>query len=179
MTISLTSALLPRTPHFSLSTTAQPLFAKGRPSRRSLHNVHSIHPSMTWFTSCPRRPWNHTIPLRSQMRLDRSILRSQPPQRHLVRLHHWSFHLHTERALIVRTLPPHILVPIASNLLRRQKWPLLRQNRRRLPEGINARRACLTWPQHGKVGGPHHRPRCLNRSSHLPHRPERLKAKVS
>jgi hypothetical protein len=179
MTISLTSALLLRILQFSRSTTSHPLFTKGR-SRRSPHNVNSIRPSMTWFISCPRRPRDRPIPLRSRMHLGRLILRSQSPQWHLLHLRHENLHLHPEQASIVQTLPPHILAPIAiaSNQLRRQKWCLLRQNRRRLPKGINAHRACLTWPRRGKVGGPHRRHHCPNHSSPRPHRPGKAKAKV-
>ena len=179
MTIFLTSALLLRTPHFSRSTIVHPL-AKGRSPRRRPHNVNSILPSMTWFTSCPRRPRDRPIPLRSRTRLDRSTSRTQSPQWHLVRLRHESLHLHPEQASIVRTLLPHIFarIAIASNQLRHQKWCLLRQNRRRLPKGINARRACLTWPRPGEVGGLHRRHRCPNHSSPHPHRPEKAKVKV-
>ena len=179
MTIFLTSALLLRPLHFSRSTSVHPL-AKGRLSRRSPHNINSIHPLMTWFTSCPRRPRDRAIPLRSRMRLDRSISRTRSPQWHLVRLRHESLRLHPEQALIVQTPPPHILarLAIANNQPRRRKWYLLRQNRRRLLKGINARRVCSTWPRPGEVGGPHRRHRCPSHSSPRPDRPEKAKAKV-
>ena len=183
MTISQTSAPLLRSPHFSRSTSAHPLLAKGRSSRHSPHNVKSIHPSMTWFTSCLRQPRlrqprDHPIPLRHQKRFDLSISRSQSSRLHLPRLRPENLYLHTAQALIAQTLPLHILVPIANNLLRRQKRRLLRQNRRRLPKAINARRACSTWLQPGEVGGPHRHRRCLNHSSPRPHRPEKAKLKV-
>ena len=178
MAISQTSTHLLRTLHFSRSTTARPLFTKGRPSRRSHHNVNSTHPSMTWFTSCRRRPRDRLIPLKRQMRLGHSILRTPSSQRHLLHLCLENLYLHREPGLIVQTLPPHILAPIASNLLHRQKRRLLRQNRRRLLKGINARRACSTWPQLGEVDGPHRRHRCPNHSNPRPHRPERAKPKV-
>ncbi len=112
------------------------------------------------------------------MRLGHSILRTPSSQRHLLHLCLENLYLHREPGLIVQTLPPHILAPIASNLLHRQKRRLLRQNRRRLLKGINARRACSTWPQPGEVDGPHRRHRCPNHSNPRPHRPERAKPKV-
>jgi hypothetical protein len=178
MTISQTSAPLLRTLHFPRSTSAHPLFAKGRSSRRSPHNVNSIHPSMTWFTSCPRQPREHPMPLKHQKRFDLSISRIQSSQLHLPRLRPENLYLYTEQALIVQTLPLHIPVPTANNLLHRQKRRLLRLNRRRLPRAINARRACSTWLRPGEVGGPHRRHRCLNHCNPRPHRPEKAKLKV-
>ena len=158
-----------RTLHFSHSTSAHPLLAKGRLSRRS------PRPSMTWFTSCPRQPRDHLVPLRHQKRFSLLILRVQSSQLHLPRL---CLYLHTERALIVQTAPLHIPAPIANNLLHLQRRHLLRQKRRRLPRAINARRACSTWLQPGEVGGPHRHHRCLNHSSPHPHRPEKAKLRV-
>jgi hypothetical protein len=133
---------------------------------------------MTWFTSCPRRPRDHPIRLRHQKRLHLLFSRTQSSQLHLPRLRPENLYLYTEQALIVQTPPLHIPVLIANNLLHLQKRSLLRQNRRRLPRAINARRACSTWPQPGEVGGPHRRRRCLNRSSPRLHRPEKAKLKV-
>lgn len=178
MTISQTSAPLLRTPHFSRSTSAHPLLTKGRSSRLSPHNGHSIHPLMTWFTSCLLQQRHNPMLLRHQKRFDPSISRTQSSQLRLPRLRPENLYLHREQALIVQTLPLHILAPIASNLLRRRRRGRPRQNRRRLPRAINVRRAYSTWLQPDEVGGPHRRHRYLNHSSPRRHRPEKAKLKV-